>query len=518
MFSMRSFFLSLLLCAPLMAQQMNPNQVRGTAVVESPVGSQTITQPANTSLNILTSGIGGANHNGSPIVDSAPSGSQNIAQPGATSLSVSNLNNVINPMVCGSSTPPSWCSGTDPGAWINQAYGQLPTGSTTIGNVGGGEIDIPTGNYTITTPIVFGTLAKPALLKCAPGTSFTWSTPNTTGKMVTLDWGWLNSSIVNIQTPQGGIEGCQFFGSLGTSTGLEMGGINGGSVGAHIKDSMFYQFGAGMQYDATTLQAFLTTITNSFFNTNGTGVIINTAPENIHFFGGDISNNSTGNGLVVNNNSADVYLFGVSFDSDGIQVNGGIVDVYSCHFENPGLVPPHYIQTTTLGSFVRVRGGVMFDDRVGASGDYFINIAAGGVLEMDTVDTFQAAGSTLTSLITSTGIPTLNLTNISAPGGGMIFHNTSGTQAGEISTSWATGLRAVNLPVTICFGTACTNVTENSSGQFLFSNNGHVYTFDNAGNIIAPTGGGFAVGPSFGVTKTCTTFPLTVVGGLIAGC
>lgn len=497
----------------------------------SPTTNQTITQSVNTSFNVNTSGTGALKSNGNPVLTTvtgtptgtavlyAPTGPQNISQPGTTSLSVSNLNGVISPMVCGSSAPPSWCSGTDPGAWINQAYAQLPTGSTTIGNVGGGEIDIPSGNWTIAAPIVFGTLGKPALLKCAPGTSFTWATPNTTGTMVTLDWGWSGSGLVNIQTPQGGIDGCQFFGNQGTSTGLLMALNNGGSVGAHIEDTMFYNFGTGIHFPNTTLPPFLTTITNSFFNTSSVaGMVVDSGSENIHMFGGDISNNPGGIGLQVNNNSADVYLFGVSFDSDGIQVNGGFVDVYSCHFENPSFLVPHYIQTTNAAAFVRIRGGTMLDDRTGATGDYFINLAPGSFFEMDTVNTFQAAGSTLTSLITSTGIPTLNLTNISAPSGGTIFHNTAGTQAGEISTSFATGLRAINLPITVGFGTTVTNITESNVGVLTFNNNGHSYFFDNAGNIIAPTGGGFAVGSTLGVTKTCTTFPITVVGGIITGC
>ena len=50
-----------------MAQQLNPNQVKGTAVVQTPAGNQTITQPVNTNLNVITSGTGNFLHNGLPI-------------------------------------------------------------------------------------------------------------------------------------------------------------------------------------------------------------------------------------------------------------------------------------------------------------------------------------------------------------------------------------------------------------------------------------------------------------------
>jgi len=90
------------------------------------------------------------------------------------------VNGKLNPASCGNATPPSWCSGSDIGAWINAAYAQLPSN--------GGEIDVPSGPYTLTNSIVFGALYKPALLRCSPGTIITYSATN--GNAITLDWGW----------------------------------------------------------------------------------------------------------------------------------------------------------------------------------------------------------------------------------------------------------------------------------------------------------------------------------------
>lgn len=68
------------------AQTINPTQVRGTAVVQNSTGTQTITLPVNTDLNVVTSGTGAARHNGNPLIDSVPTGDQVITQPAGTAF------------------------------------------------------------------------------------------------------------------------------------------------------------------------------------------------------------------------------------------------------------------------------------------------------------------------------------------------------------------------------------------------------------------------------------------------
>jgi hypothetical protein len=68
----------------------------------------------------------------------------------SNNLSVGSASNVYNALSCSTSTPASWCSGSDIGAWVNAAAATCP------GVRGQCVIEIsPTGQMTITTPIVF---------------------------------------------------------------------------------------------------------------------------------------------------------------------------------------------------------------------------------------------------------------------------------------------------------------------------------------------------------------------------
>jgi hypothetical protein len=60
-------------------------------------------------------------------------------------LVASSVNSALNPNSCASSTPASWCKGSDMGAWINAAV-------TALG--GPGTITIPPGTFTYTTTII----------------------------------------------------------------------------------------------------------------------------------------------------------------------------------------------------------------------------------------------------------------------------------------------------------------------------------------------------------------------------
>src|SRR5262249_56460469 len=72
-------------------------------------------------------------------------------------------------------------SGSDVGAWINAAYANLPAS--------GGDIILAAGNYTQTTPIVFGTANKAARIDCAVGGASTLTFTPTTGTAFTYNVG-----------------------------------------------------------------------------------------------------------------------------------------------------------------------------------------------------------------------------------------------------------------------------------------------------------------------------------------
>ena len=68
--------------------QISPSQVTGTAVVQNPSVTQTVTQPVNTNFNVQTSGTGALQHNGNAVVDTVPAAAQTVTQPVNTNVSL----------------------------------------------------------------------------------------------------------------------------------------------------------------------------------------------------------------------------------------------------------------------------------------------------------------------------------------------------------------------------------------------------------------------------------------------
>ena len=65
-------------------------------------------------------------------------------------LTAPSINAVLNPASCGDSTPPSWCRGTDIGAYVNAAIAACAGNQNLIGNC---DIYLPPGAYTISSTI-----------------------------------------------------------------------------------------------------------------------------------------------------------------------------------------------------------------------------------------------------------------------------------------------------------------------------------------------------------------------------
>lgn len=301
---MRSFFLSLLLCTPIMAQQMNPNQIRGTAVVQSPAGSQTITQPANTSLNILTSGTGG--------------------------VGVSNINGVLNA---------SLFAGADLGAKVQNAITGL--------NGSCGKVIIPAGTYTWTTPSV---IIGPCQRLDGNGAFVNVST-GTSPFLIMAALGSVSNP--NLYT-QGGIDDITFSGpgpstGITTSSGIYYGGDSTGVI------------------TPNTWVAFLSTFHNLHIRNFGCGFRVGVGFQ-FHFYGGSIENNYAGMcfdpsgggenisfhgtqiinniqyGIYSPNSGPELNLYGVSLDYNGQNMNGNgaqilmappdALNIFGGHMEN----------------------------------------------------------------------------------------------------------------------------------------------------------------------------------------
>jgi hypothetical protein len=134
------------------------------------------------------------------------------------SNNISILNGNINPLVCGAASPPSWCSGSDRGAWINSAVAALPTVALNTVNSGtvqypSGTIEIPNtgGIQTFSTPIGTGVLLSLVTIRCDPGTTlqYTGSGPDW---IDALDPNGLNDTASG---GVGGIVGCTFIAPVG---------------------------------------------------------------------------------------------------------------------------------------------------------------------------------------------------------------------------------------------------------------------------------------------------------------
>ena len=97
-----------------------------------------------------------------------------IGSTGPSNGTFSILNGVLNPASCGASSPPSWCSGGDLGAWVNSALTACSSAPCTV--------YVPSGNYSITTAITLGTKQN---LKLLPGT-YTLSAKITVGQQASV--------------------------------------------------------------------------------------------------------------------------------------------------------------------------------------------------------------------------------------------------------------------------------------------------------------------------------------------
>ncbi len=124
-----------------------------------------------------------------------------------------NLNGALNAAACNSTVPPSWCSGSDIGAWVNAAAAVLPNGC--------GEIDLPAGSYSQSTTIL---IARCDRLRGATGTgtTLTW-TPRTGQAIIVSD------AKGDGKYPEGAIEDLTLVGPGSTTTaiGVYLGGSDG---------------------------------------------------------------------------------------------------------------------------------------------------------------------------------------------------------------------------------------------------------------------------------------------------
>jgi hypothetical protein len=234
-------------------------------------------------------------------------------------------NGVLNPVACSLANPPSWCAGSDIGAWTNAAIGALPGKC--------GEIYIPAAKtpYAQTTTIVY-----PRCVKLRGGAGFGTVleyTPKNGWALIATD----GSGEGNY--PGGSLEDLTFQGpGSGTATGGIYIGGSDGSPGAPpqtlVSGDLYGDFvninrvriggnkagfGTGVQWGNN---AWSTTIFESLIDGNGTGVYFPSTTTNSGerlVIANTAIQNNRGIGIKLANSPAvDMHLIGDSIDYNGL--------------------------------------------------------------------------------------------------------------------------------------------------------------------------------------------------------
>jgi hypothetical protein len=264
----------------------------------------------------------------SPITDSG--GNISIANQltvvGPSTLS--SVNGVLNAASCSASAHPSWCKGSDIGAWVNAAVTKLDSC---------GEIYIPAGTYTQTTSI-----SIPRCIKLhgasAMSTRITW-TPTGGWAIVVAD----NQTSLDYNfSYEGAVEDLTLYGPgvANTAGAIYLGGSDGAAnspstssdpqtnLGDHFNINRVrimrlpsaIGFNVGIQWGAN---AWSNTIFESIVAYSGTGLYFPStiatlnSGEDISILNSSIQNN-TGIGLnVATGNNVNVTAVNTSFDFNG---------------------------------------------------------------------------------------------------------------------------------------------------------------------------------------------------------
>lgn len=233
-------------------------------------------------------------------------------------------NGVYNPAAC-ATNPPSWCAGSDMGAWINAAYAALPAA--------GGEISIPAGAFSYSTPIVASTSHKPVRIHGSQIKATTLTFTPTTGIAMTIDTGTSNysSEIDHLLLVGPGV---------GTSTtGIACGSAtNNGSIMGRYDTIQVTAFGTGLNM---SWNCFAFTIEHSSISNNNQDLLDTVGQENMTMIRDIMSLDTPGTtGTTANcvqiSNSSDWHIYSTSFDNCQLAMSSNTsIFVHGAHFENP---------------------------------------------------------------------------------------------------------------------------------------------------------------------------------------
>lgn len=308
-------------------------------------------------------------------------------------------------------------SGIDIGAKINAAYAACP--ST------GCQITVPAGNYSYTTPIVFGTNNKIVDLYCPSGGGASNNANGGTTLLYSPSTGTAITANTNNYVVGGsGIDNCVIQGTNGTSArstiGVRMGGTNG-AFSFRLNSVTVAGFGTGVDLYQNT--SFIT-INDSALHFNGSNLFIESTSgangENLKVIGGVIadSNNQAGGpteNFCINNQlsgNTQVSFIGTSIDDCSYYINqsGGTANESNftdVHWENPNGQAYAYISmlSSAASVTVHIKGGDFMNDDTSGLPYYIVN---GGNVDFNGV-TFDANNNV--SVPVTRAVSNQNVTN-----------------------------------------------------------------------------------------------------------
>ena len=287
-------------------------------------------------------------------------------------------------------------SGIDIGAQINAAYASLPAT--------GGEI-ILTESGSFSTPVVFDTPNKPALLVGLPADIITLTYERTTGTAITFNYGTQHRMghgmrDVTLTGP----------GDASNTVGVVFGGTNG-AEGIDFRDFKIQSFGVNLQMGSNT---WLAQFDHGMIRDGGINVLLGSnlvqAGEEIVFYHvtfADAPPPHT-NSVWVQGGGQEVVFTDCSFDQAQLRMGssgaaaGAQLVVQGTHFENPnwqwaGAVNYDYVtMDNTPGNYLRLTDSYFLQDALSGGPSRFISVN-GGLLFLCGIGMFSPAGSPLTN-------------------------------------------------------------------------------------------------------------------------
>lgn len=223
----------------------------------------------------------GAGNNTNVIGNSNPT----ITQSGTITffsgaIAAGTTNGVLNAAMCGTASPPTWCSGNDIGAWIQAAIAELG---------GAGTIFIPDGSYNYSSTISISQNQQQGLtILCGSRNAKLNYTGNTNAIYITSNQ---NSAA------QVNIENCSLY---GTSAGSSANGIYlYDAQNTHLTNNYVYGFQSYNLYGLGTIGGLF--VGNDFVVSGNWNIkLLPDAANNFqsntnHFIGGSIANGGAGN-------------------------------------------------------------------------------------------------------------------------------------------------------------------------------------------------------------------------------